>query len=519
MSRRGSVLENFNIDAMNPQTGLEAARATVQNRELDMRAQQHKADQKAIAKKDATDFIGGLKIDDIGDNTIDILTHKQLEKLQGDLMDMQAKGADVITIKTEAYRRLPAIANGHTIAKNKYDQIKTGLADLNKDYPTGDLGKARELAMKPMLQDVLNFDDKGQPTGYKDPSLIPERNYLADVDNEQNLGKWYKPSGALNNAIKAYPNPVIGESKKVRDKNGKEKDVAWDGHGSMWVTPDTDPETGVTKGLKYKAEKVPLGVNPDGTTAYVDAMPKDEFNLLMPTKTAKADFTLMFNKHLTDNGIDPQTLDPRAKDVAQREFALQWMKKTNIDGSSFIPKQVAKEPLPPRISVKVNTGAKEVPVIDVYSTIYQKATEHLDQDKYKPVDINGKSVMGVLQANILDDNEQAVVLEKARKASKGDANIGIEDIYVQKFPDGLWIMRAEDNKPLTKLTPTGTNVSANTPLGVKSKQEAVKDAKTKEANTPANTFDIVDPTTGKVVMKGVDENAANKAKSKGYKIQ
>ncbi len=480
MSRRGSVLENFNIDAMNPAVGLQTGRLAVENRELDMRAAQHKADKATAAKKDATDFIGGLNIDDIGDNTIDILTHKQLDKLKGDLIDMQAKGADVTAIKTEAFRRLPAIANGHTVAKNKYNDIKTGLTNLGKDYPTGDMAKARELPVKAMIKDVVQFDEKGQPISYKDPSIIPEKNYTSDLTNETNLPQWYKPSGGLETHIKALPLTKIGESKKIRNKKGVEVDNNWEGQGSVFSQLKKD-ENGATVGQEIKFENVPLGKNPDGTVNQVKVLPQEQFDILTGTPTAKADFTLMFNKHLTDElKVDPAKLDPRAKDVLQRQFARDWLEATNIDGHSFITKQAEKQPLPPRISVKVNTGSQQPPVIDVYKTIQSKALDHLDTDKYKPVVINGKPVMGVLQANILDDSEQEMLLKKSRTAS-GDEKLSIDDVYVKAEPNGeTWTYRVSDNKPLVKLTPIGVNVSANQPLGMKSKQEAVKDAQGKE---------------------------------------
>lgn len=513
MSRRGSILQDYGNINHNQTMEAQHAAANYYQRDKEQSNEFAYRDKKEKQREqgDATDFIGKLKVDHVGDNTVDLYNDAEIAKLQNELIGMQNKGASVQDIKITAMQKLPKIAQGYTIAKNGYDKITNGLKDLTKDYPSGNMEAARSTAAKDFLKDIFEYDDKGNVLGYKDPSIIPQnKDYVASLTDEDKLEQWYQPSGGLVKNIQGLPMTKIGESKKVRDKRGKEFDNAWEGQGSVFSQLKTDPETGATIGQEIKFEKEPIGKNSDGTIQYANVMPKDEFALMTQTPTAKADFTIQFNKHLKDMGVDGKTLDPRAKDILQRQYAKDWLDQTNLDGSSFITKQVEKQPLPPRISVKVNTGGSETPVINVFKTIKEKLADHTEE-KTKAVQIGGKMVKGVLQTNLLDDNEQSVVLDKANKASP-EFKLGIDDVYIKEFKDGIWIMRVEDNVPLTKLTETGTNVSANQPLGMASKKEAVNKAQGK-------TFEVIDPTTGKVVMSGVDKAAADKAKSKGYKIK
>lgn len=474
MSRRGAILEHVDFDPMPLQSQLQASELGQRNYEFQqqMAAQKQRQQQldKEKQKKDALDFIGGLGLEHIGDNTIDILTDKQMQGLQNKLMQMQENGADITDIKMEAQRQLPAIVNGHTVAQNKYNQIKAGLTELGKDYTTGDLNKARELAVIPMLKDVVKFDENGKPIGYNDVSTIPERNYVSDLLNDQNIGQWYKPSGGLESHVKSLPLTKIGESTKVRDKNGREIDNVWEGYGSVFSTLKKDPVTGATIGKEIKYETVPLGKNEDGSVNNVAILPKEEFDVLTGTPTAKADFTIKFNNAMADAGVDVSQLDPRAKDILQRKFAHDWLSSTGIEGSSFIKKQVDKQPITKNITNnRINLGGPPPPTIDIYKTIDEKAStpDHLKT---------------YLQANLLDDTEQQYVLSKARDAAKDDT-IGISDIYIKKFPEGIWVVRAEDKLPLVKLTPTGSNVTATNPLGQKAKQKAAQEAKKIPTNT------------------------------------
>lgn len=521
MSRRGSILQDYgNINhTQTMEAQHNAAQYYQRDKEQANQMQQQKERDKQKQQGDATDFIGGLNVPHVGDNTIDLYNDAQIQKLQGELNGMQAKGASLQDIKLKAMQELPKIAQGYTVAKNGYSQITEGLKDLTKDYPSGDMQTARSLAGKELIKDIFDYDENGNIKGYKDPSLIPQgKNYLQNLESPENLSQWYSPSGALVKHIQTLPHTNLGESSKVRDKKGVERDNIWTGTGTVFSEVKRD-ENGKAIGMDIKSETIPLGKNEDGTDITIDVLPKDEFNVMLGNKQAAADFTLDFQKRLRDMEIDPAKIDPRAMDYLQRQYARDWLKQTGIEGSSFIPKVAEKQPLPPRISVKVDNGYKTgsaIPSIEVYKGIESKVDAHSDVSKLSNPMISrvtGNPLAGT-PANILDQNEISEVMSALSKGGYKEKTP--EDIYLSKDRDGIWIMDAATDKALMKMSKVGTDVHANTPLGVGAKREAANKAGVNSGN---KTFNVIDPNTGKIIIKNVDESSANKAKAKGYKIQ
>ena len=127
MSRRGAILQDYggNFNPMPLESQLTAAQLGQRQQEFAYQQNQQKQQK---SDKEAYDLISGLKIDHIGDNTIDVMTDKQLQGLQDELMDMHLKGATTDQLRLTAQRKLPEISNGHTLAKNKLKEINEGLS-------------------------------------------------------------------------------------------------------------------------------------------------------------------------------------------------------------------------------------------------------------------------------------------------------------------------------------------------------------------------------------------------------
>lgn len=471
MSRRQAILQDYggSFQPMPQDSQLQAAQLQQRRNESEMQMKQHQLTEKNKQTKESSDFISGLGVDHIGDNTVDLLTDKQIQNLQEKLTAMQLSGASTTDIKITAQRELPKIVNGHTVAKNNYDKIKAGTVELGKDYPTGNLEAARSIATKSMLKDVLDFDENGKATGYKDASLIPDKNYISPLTDESMIEQWYNPSGALEAHIKTLPVTKIGESKKYRDKKGVERDNIWEGQGSVFSKLKTD-ENGATIGQEIKSETVPIGKNADGTINNAIVLPKEEFDVLTGTPTAKADFTIKFNKHLRDIGIDPKGVDPRAKDILQRQFAHDYLTGTNIDGSSFIIKDAVKQPLPPRISIKVNNTKTDPTINDVYDQIDSR----LEQSK-----IEGAPY---LQVNLLQGKAPNLVLDEAKKAT-GNNDLEQKDIMLIKDENGIGIFHSKTSDKPGELIKYIDKVSTNLPVqaNAKAKAEVVKQGNPKKS--------------------------------------
>ena len=527
MSRRGAILQDYggNFPAQSQEAQLAAASYYQRDKELAAQQKQQQQNAKAKEQSDATDYITGLKVPHIGDNTVDLYNDAQMKMVQDKLIGMAQKGASVNEIKMAAMPELQKIAQGYTIAKNEYEKVTNGVKDLNKDYPTGNVEAARNIAGKEMLNNIFEFDDKGQVKGYKDPSLItPDKNYIQSLTTTENLPKWYQESGAFEGGVKKLPLiPIQGGTTRT-DKFGKMIKQTFTGHGSVFDEPIIN-DAGEQTGWKLKSEAVPLGRNPDGSLIIEQVMPKEQMELALSTPAARLDFQSKFNKQLQQTGVNPDKLDPRARDILERKFAYDLFDKTGLHGSSFLTTDVVKEaPVKNVTNVRVNNGgAKEVTINDVYGRI-ENATKKAD------ILFQGSDKRGT-RMNTLDADAQKVIFDYV-----GDPNLDERNSFIVNDNGAMKVYRLDDTNPsasnpngvpnlderfvITTLPKVGVNikVQANT----KGKEAVVNQGNTPKVDskpTSTKTFNIVDPNTGKVLMKGVDEAAANKAKAKGYKVQ
>ena len=109
MSRRGAILQDYG-GSFNPMpTEAQLASALYYQRDKELAAQQNQQKQQK-SDKEAYELISGLKIDHIGDNTIDVMTDKLLQGLQDELMDMHLKGATTDQLRLTAQRKLREIS-------------------------------------------------------------------------------------------------------------------------------------------------------------------------------------------------------------------------------------------------------------------------------------------------------------------------------------------------------------------------------------------------------------------------
>lgn len=575
MSRRGSVLQDYGgvFPAMSQEAQLAAASYHQRDKELAAQQNQQNKNAKSKGQGDGIDYITGLKPDHVGDTTIDLHTDAQVKGLQDKLIDMALKGAGVNEIKIAAMPELQKISQGYTIAKDEYAKVVNGVRDFSKDYPTADMEAVRSLAGKEMLNNIFEYDENGKIKGYKDPSLISkDKNYLQDLTTNENLPKWYNRSNAFEKGIKDLPLiPVKGGTTRTDKKGGRIKQT-YTGHGSVFDEPVIN-DAGEQSGWRLKSEAVPLGRNPDGSLIIEEVMPKEQFEMAMSTPSARLDFQYDFNKQLQESGIDPDQLDPRAKDVLQRKFAFDLFQNTGIHGSSFLTTDEIKEaPIKNITNVRVSTGKEPPPVMDIVTPVrkYFETNEGKMKEGYE----------GLAQINLFNNEVTAPIIAEVKSRYP---EITADNIYYKKEGNDIWVMKADNNGKIDRKNDTPifklddfSNVAGNKPQGVKSKNEALRQAQSggkqpanngaekprskdeerygelwgkanvttglsksevneykalssklgKKAEGLENTnaggskkFNIVDPNTGKIIMKDVDEASANKAKAKGYKVQ
>lgn len=525
MSRRGAILQDYGgrFEPQSTEAQRDAANYYQRDKEQDKDLNYRKQAAKQKEGADSTKFITELENKKTGVNDIDIENDKQLLAAQNKMIEMQQKGAPLSEIQIYAMRELPKINNAYTLGKNYKAQVEKGMTDLEKKYGNGvDLNAVQSKAYKMMADDIFDKDERGNNKGYKDPSLIPKnRDYIAEIENDsQSLGTVFKPSGAFEKNMQTTKLIPVKGGFSVTDKYGKKQKKVYSGNGTIYDEPIFNEDNEQT-GWDVKGEAVPLGKNQDGTVIIERVVPKDQFDIALSTPAAKKDFDIKFNEYLNESGVNPDKLDARAKDVLERKFMYDLFKKTNIHGSSFDVMDEQKEaPIKNITNINNRTGS-DVDINDLYGRIDKKATENRDGGKGNLTRINSLAL-----------DEQNVVIDFANKGRGEDALIDRNNMFIKKEDNGdvnIYKVSGEDKEGKQIFLTDAANLIGTLPkVGTNLKVQANTKAKAAvvaqgEANrtkkTEAKKFNVIDPTTGKVVMEGVDEDAANKAKAKGYKIQ
>lgn len=473
MSRRGAILQDYGgtMPLQDITAARDAASYYQRDKEQANQMKMHQADQKKKEQGDATDFIGGLKADHVGDTTIDLYNDAQMKSLQDKLVAMQQKGAGVNEIKMAALPELQKIAQGYTIAKNEYGKIAEAQKNLMKDYPEGNAEAARNVMGKGLLENIYEYNPDGSIKGYKDPSLInSSKSYSDDLFDPEKMDAWYPntTNEVVANIQKTRGlTPLKGQLKLINPKGGY-TDKKYEGHISIYDTPITDKDGKIT-GISLDAENVPLGKNEDGTANVIQVMPKGKYDVLRGNGKSAMQFDKAVYNHISkDLGINPKSLDPQAYDIYSRNYALEMLRTTGLQGSSYNQFDVEKEnPIKNITNITNKTGKDEVDVNNIYKRVGAKIDSEVEKG------------FGATRFSSLANDEMEVV-KKAVEIAGYDLEEGGTNIYLAKDGDEYKVYKAEDGKPLpqtpqneiTTLSFEGANLK-NQP-NVATKKEVVK---------------------------------------------
>lgn len=509
MSRRGSILQDYgNIDATQRDAAQRDA-AQYYQRDKELAAQQNNQKQNAKAKdgKDSLDYIDKLKVEPVGDTTVDLYNTAQLQKLKDDLLAKRQSGVSSEDIQIQAMQELPKIAKGYTIAKNEYGKIVEAQKNLLKDYPEGNAEAARNVMGKDMLTNIFEYNEDGTVKGYKDPSLINTNKSYSDVlFDPEKMDTWYPSTtdAVVANIQKTRGlTPIDGQVKVINPRGGY-TDKKYKGHISIYDRPDVDSD-GKISGISLDSESVPLGKNADGTANVIQVMPKEKYEVLRGDGKAAMQFDKAVYDHISkDLGVNPKSLDPQALDVYSRKYALEMLNKTGLQGSSYNQFDIEKaDPVKNITNVRVNTGgAKEVPVMDIVTPV-RSYFDNVGEQK--------EGLKGVAQINLFNNEVTTPVINEVKNRYP---DITAEDIYYQKSGNDIWVMKAAEtgkvdrqkDVPVFKLDEF-SNVTGNKPQGQKSKNKALENAQSGKTDTKPTTgytnVQTLQDSKGKSIQAGV----------------
>lgn len=510
MSRRGAILQDYGgrFEPQPQDAQRDAAQYYQRDKEQANQMQQQKERDKQKQQGDATDFIGGLKADHVGDTTIDLYNDAQMKSLQDKLVAMQQKGAGVNEIKMAALPELQKIAQGYTIAKNEYGKIAEAQKNLMKDYPEGNAEAARNVMGKGLLENIYEYNPDGSIKGYKDPSLInSSKSYSDDLFDPEKMDAWYP--NTINEVVANIQKtrgltPLKGQLKLINPKGGY-TDKKYEGHISIYDTPITDKDGKIT-GISLDAENVPLGKNKDGTANVIQVMPKGKYDVLRGNGKSAMQFDKAVYNHISkDLGINPKSLDPQAYDIYSRNYALEMLRTTGLQGSSYNQFDVEKEnPIKNITNNYVNNGKQPVPVMDIVTPVKSYFETHKDAViRYDSKDGKVKTISGVAPLNVFNNAVTDPIVETIKSRHSGEG-LTANNIYYRNIDGTTWVMIArtpddkkdgqfkinpEEDTPAFKLDEF-TNVVGNKPGGIKPKNQALIDAQKKTKTEPIKTVKV-----------------------------
>lgn len=504
---RPAILQDYG-NIQNPPSDNSYQLEVMRNMQRDKEMSYQKQRYKQKDNEDAIDFIGGLKLSHIGDNTIDLFNDAQLKGVQDELMGMMQKGAGVNEIKMAAIPKLQKIGQGYTIAKNEYNKISEAQKNLMKDYPEGNAEAARNVMGKGLLENVLEFNPDGSVKGYKDLSLInSNRNYSEDLFDPEKMDKWYpKTTDAVVSNIQKTRGltPIEGQLKLINQKGGY-IDKKYKGHISIYDRPKVNEEGKIT-GIDLDSETVSLGKNPDGTANVIQVMPKEKYEVLRGNGKSAMQFDKAVYNHISkDLGINPKSLDPQAYDIYSRNYALEMLRTTGLQGSSYNQFDVEKEnPIKNITNIHVNNGKQPVPVMDIVTPVNNYFETHKDAViRYDSKDGKVKTISGVAPLNVFNNAVTDPIVETIKSRHSGEG-LTANNIYYRNIDGTTWVMIArtpddkkdgqfkinpEEDTPAFKLDEF-TNVVGNKPGGIKPKNQALIDAQKKTKTEPIKTVKV-----------------------------
>lgn len=472
MSRRAAIFQDVQFQPFDFSLGAQGAALQQRRQEAALENQQQQARLRQADQEQGNKYIQGLNVDPTGVNTVDVYNQAEMDKLKTQLADYQKQGASTSQLQALANQKLPTILRGYTIAKNHEANIDKRLQELGKNYPSADLAKAKAMMNEEMINDLFNKDENGQVKGYKDPSIIPmEKQYGANLENEDNLHLWNTPSGNLLNHVENLPRTPYQQKESFDDKGNKTKNnVSGEISGLQEYILGKNGED--IKGIRYKAEKALWG------SSSIEVMPKEQFDLAVNNapKKAKADFYAITNPEIEKaNAMKMQAvglpLSTEEKDLLRRKMALEMFKNGRYDKSSFKTDEGQVIPKPSVTKNYINTGGKsgqEINWIDAWKDIDEQNQKH----KGTHITIQDKKITNATPLNTLGQNTQTAIITALNGAGydKDASQVYLRDV------DGKMYVYDTDNVPLMPLSKQGINVTANQPLGVKAKSAALSNA-------------------------------------------
>ena len=282
---------------------------------------------------------------------------KSALSIQEKYINKAKSGTNIADLSSEIIRDMSSVAQGMQAFKTESEMIEKRLADINKDLPNLDYGRA----ISDYRKEALGRRIKGNE--FINPLEVPASNFATQLENPDFLSVYARGGKTLTEAIQA---PKGLEKLSVFSGTPMEN-VRYDAQLPFWKRPT------------FKSEEAPGGFLPKGV------IPKLELKAdVLPAEaikgSAKAPFKVIdeqvYNTFTQNPAVNieliqatrqqyPQydTFNQVEKNYAKRN--VLYNKLSEIDQSDFSPAASTRAPV---TNVNVNTEQKVMPV-DRWSSI------------------------------------------------------------------------------------------------------------------------------------------------------
>src|SRR5574343_443979 len=522
MSRRPAVFDGSLPEPLDYRLPVEVSKMVQQDRQW----QQDRQDRIKAAQNHPKDygFINDYKDQPLSGTVADAPYTEGMANARTKAIKMFSEGASEADVRMALTQDVNQLNQYLVKAKT----IKTQLEDQTKSMPSG----YNKSAIVDKGLKIALLDDKGKIKDMNtvDPTVdymnLAISNYPLETTNSSGLDEYVKST--FSNV-----KPEVRDVKIYNNKGGYTK-KRMEVTSAPWQVFDVDEQGRETQNLVPKYETA----YDNGNHIVMNGKPirmvtQDVYDDIMKKRPDYMDHirgqlvTDIVNGDIKDEKGQPVKLfSPQAQQYA-RHLVYEELAKTGVGGS----KEIISEK-PTQIKVINNNGGSDkgvggVNVNDIFSRIKEKVN---NGDRI--ITMGDGTKLQTTRLNTLDNDAATFVIDQANKAlgKNGDeettTKYGIGDLFLMQNDDGrigVYKVAKDENGDIVPFEPTrdlvvnlntvGTNIK-NQP-GVKEKREVIK----KGNEQTAKTFNVINPKTGQVVMKGVSKEQAEAARKKGYNFQ
>jgi len=521
MSRRPAVFDGSLPEPLDYRLPVEVSRMAQQDRQW----QQDRQDRIKAAQNKPKDygFINEYKDQPLSGTVADAPYTEGMANARTKAIKMFSEGASEADVRMALTQDVNQLNQYLVKAKT----IKTRLEDQTKGMPSGYNKSA--IVDKGLKIALLDDNGKIKDMNTVDPTVdymnLAISNYPLETTNSSGLDEYVKST--FSNV-----KPEVRDVKIYNNKGGYTK-KRMEVTSAPWQVFDVDEQGRETQNLVPKYETAYDNGNPIVMNGKpIRMVTQDVYDDIMKKQPSYMDHIRgrlvsdIVNGDIKDEKGQPVKLfSPQAQQYA-RHLVYEELAKTGVGGA----KEIISEK-PTQIKVINNNGGSGkgvdgVNVNDIFSRIKEKVN---NGDRI--ITMGDGTKLQTTRLNTLDNDAATFVIDQANKTlGKGEgeeaAKYGLNDLFLMQNDDGrigVYKVAKDENENIApfeptrdlvvNLSPVGTNIK-NQP-GAKERREVIK----KGDEQTAKTFNVINPKTGQVVMKGVSKEQAEAARKKGYNVQ